>query len=76
MSRLHTIARAIHRADHLSPRAQFYQPAHRMRLRAFNAPVVHPVPLDPDGSPSDWAADANRQSRNAAKGIRRDRRAA
>jgi hypothetical protein len=39
-------------------------------------PAVFPVPLDPDGLPSDWARDANRQSRNAAKGIRRDRRAA
>jgi hypothetical protein len=73
MSQLRTIARAIARADNLSPRKQFYQPANRMRLRAFNAPAVHPVPLVPDGLPSDWAKDANREARNAAKGIRRDR---
>jgi hypothetical protein len=75
MSQLRTIARAIARADRLSPRKQFFQPAHRMRLRAFNVPTVHPVPLDPDGLPSDWAKDANREAHNAAKGIRRDRRA-
>jgi hypothetical protein len=74
MSQLRSIARAIERADRLPPHAQFFQPAHRMRLRAFNVPAVHPVPLDPDGLPSDWAKDANREARSAAKGLRRDRR--
>jgi hypothetical protein len=76
MSQLRTIARAITRADRRPAWDLHNQPAHLMRRRALNVPAVHPVPLDPDGLPSDWAADANRQARNVAKGIRRDRRAA
>ena len=75
MSQLRTIARSIERAEKRPPWDLHNQPAHLMRRRAFNVPSVHPVPLDPDGLPSDWAIDANRQTRNVAKGLRRDRRA-
>lgn len=74
MSQLRTIARSIKRADRRPPWDWHNQPAHMMRVRAFNAPLIHPVPLDPDGLPSEHEATVNRQSRNAAKGLRRDRR--
>lgn len=75
MSQLRTISRAIARADNLPPWKVRCQPAHLIRRRAFNTPTVFPVPLDPDGAPSEWAAKANTEARNAAKGLRRDRRA-
>lgn len=74
MSQLRTIARSIARTEKRPPWDVHNQPAHMMRARAVNVAPVFPVPLDPDGSPSEWAVKANRESRNAAKGLRRDRR--
>lgn len=73
-SMLRTIDRSITRAENLPPWRLRNQPAHAMRIRAFN----HTPPVAPglEGEALAVALRERQSERNAAKGIRRERGAA